>query len=107
MEWGKRYKTPPTTCCWCGVEISQDSPVYSLSATIRQDVEVPIEKEAYIIEVAVPKSMDSTQYVSVWAIVTGRESDAKKEGIDLIFMFCSKKCASELKEILQTKIKFR
>ena len=106
MEWGKRYEAPPSTCCWCGEEISQDSPVYSLSATFRQDAEVPVEKEAYVIEVMVPKSMDSTKYTSLWAIVTGRDSDAKKEGIDLIFMLCSKKCGSELKKILQTEIKF-
>ena len=106
MEWGKRYEAPPSTCCWCGEGISQDSPVYSLSAAFRQDVEVSIEKEAYVIKVAVPKSMDSTQYASLWATVTGRESDAKKEGTDLIFMLCSKKCGSELKKILQTEIKF-
>ncbi len=107
MEWKKRYEAPPSTCCWCEKEISQGTPVYSLPGTFRQDLETPpVKKEAYVIDVAVPKNMDSTQYVPLWAIVTGKDSDAKNEGVDLIFMLCSKKCGSELKEVLQTEIKF-
>jgi len=50
--------------------------------------------------------MDSSDYKSVWTIITAKNSDAKKAGNDMIFMLCSEECGYELKEILQAEISF-
>lgn len=107
MKWRKKKSGYRSECCWCGKKISKHSPVYGLNAKFRKDAETPpVEVEGYVIDLYVHESMDSADYKPVKAIVTGKNSDAKKEGIDLIFMLCSEECGHELKEILQADIGF-
>lgn len=107
MKWHIKKVKYRNECCWCKKKISDYSPVYGLNAKFRKGVESPpVEDEGYIIELTVQKNMDSAEYKPVRAIVTGKNSDAKKAEVDMIFMFCSEECGRELKEILQADIGF-
>ena len=67
---------------------------------------LPIEDEGYVLYLYVHESMDSSDYKSVWTIITAKNSGAKKVGNDMVFMLCSEECGHELREILQADISF-
>ncbi len=107
MKWSKKKSGYHNKCCWCGKDIPENTPVYGMTAKFRKDVETPpVKIEGYVIDIYVPKSMDSPDYKPVWTIVTAKNSSAKKAGNDMIFMLCSEECGYEFKEILQTDIDF-
>jgi len=107
MKWRIKKVKYRNECCWCRKKISDFSPVYGVNARFRKDVETPpVEDEGYVIELAVRKNVDSDDNKPVRAIVTSKDSDAKKVGTDMIFMLCSEECGRELKEIFDADIGF-
>ena len=93
------HKEMPNECCWCGNDTT-DKKVFTLPVKFRKDADYPeIKPNGYIIDLEVGGK-------KVWAIVTGLNSEAKQAGTDMIFMFCSKDCAYEFKEILEEDIRF-
>ncbi|NOY64526.1 MAG: hypothetical protein GXO97_03910 [Nitrospirae bacterium] len=81
-------------CAWCNKEISEDSEVFGLGARIIKNI-LSKEMEGKIIPFQLVKT-DKT----IPAIVTTSDSEAKKDGYDLLFMTCSKACAESLKKTL-------
>lgn len=81
-------------CAWCGKEIPEDSEVFSLGAKVRQGFDIK-GQEGRIIPLSLIQA-DKT----IPAIVTTSNSDAKREGNDLLFMTCSQGCAKSLKKTL-------
>lgn len=76
--------------CWCDKAITENTSAYGMTAKFRKGVDTPPdEKEAYIIDIPVHKSMDSADNAPVWTKAAGKSSDVKKAGKDLIFMLCS------------------
>ena len=107
MNWGKKQSGINHYCCWCRKDISENTPVYGLTAKFRKDVETPpVEDERYVIDIYVHESIDSADYKSVWTIITAKNSGAKIAGNDIVFMLCSEECGHELREILQADIVF-
>lgn len=84
-----------STCAWCGKTIPEDSEVFGLGAKVKQGFDIK-NKEGKIIQLSLALTNKT-----VPAIVTTSNSDAKKEGKDLMFMTCSQGCAGNLKDALQ------
>jgi hypothetical protein len=87
------------TCAWCGKVIPEDSEVFGLGAKVRQGFDIK-DQEGRIIPLTLLQA-DKT----IPAIVTTSNSEAKREGYDLMFMTCSQGCAKSLKKTLQKEKK--
>ncbi|MEW6419325.1 MAG: hypothetical protein AB1480_14635 [Nitrospirota bacterium] len=83
------------TCAWCGKTIPENSEVFGLGAKIRHGFDIK-DKEGKIIQLSLVLTNKT-----VPAIVTTSDSEAKREGYDLMFMTCSQRCAKSLKKTLQ------
>lgn len=83
-------------CAWCGKHIPKDSEIFSIGAKARPGVD--LEKEGNVLEL----TLDATR--KALAIIPTQESQAKKEGWDLLFAICSEECAKTLKETVQRHI---
>jgi hypothetical protein len=81
-------------CAWCEMGIDEEAEVYGLGATFCQDVDLS-EYESQVIELKI-----LTENRIVPMIITAKASDAKKAGLDAMFMTCSSKCANEMRETL-------
>mgnify|MGYP006280761949 FL=1 len=93
------YKEMPNECCWCGQDTT-DSNVFTIPVKFKNGSEHPqVKINGYITDLKVGGQ-------KVWGIVTGLNSEAKQAGNDLIFMFCSRDCAYEFKEVLTEEKKF-
>ncbi len=86
-------------CCWCGKDTSQ-GPVVTLSATFNEKGRFFEKEEGYI------KELSLTVGKEVWTIITGKNSPAKREDKDMLFMCCSRECALELKQALDADKEF-
>ncbi len=106
MKWSELMGPGPMgRCFWCEKSVSQ-KPVYALGGSFRPGVEHPPSRDdGYLVKLAMSGNMDAAEVKWLWAIVAGSESEAKKEGFDLLFMLCSEVCGEELKKTLQSEIK--
>jgi len=86
------------TCAWCKKNIPEETEVFGLSAKVKKGVDIK-DKEGKIISLRLVTANKDVQ-----AVVT-KDSPAKKEGYDLVFMACSKKCAKLLKTFLGKETK--
>lgn len=86
------------TCAWCGKEIPEDSEIFSLSARARagKNIEQFAGKAFYIHLLWTPRS--------IAVVIPTNESQAKKEGKDMLFSICSESCGRELKTALNKEI---
>lgn len=98
----RRKKRPPdrnelfqTTCGWCGKHIPEDTEVYGAGAKARGDID--LEPHAGTVIEMTLLSVDKTILVAV----TGKDSEAKRRGHDLMFMTCSEACGDKLKQALE------
>ncbi len=91
----KEDRFPENICAWCNKTIPEDSEVFGLGAKVKQGFDIK-NKEGKIIRLSLALTNKT-----VPAIVTTSNSDAKKEGKDLMFMTCSQGCAGNLKDALQ------
>jgi len=84
-----------STCAWCDKRIPDDSEVFGLGVKARQRIGSR-SREGKVIPVVLAL-VDKT----IPAIVTTGDSQAKRNGYDLLFMCCSRECAGLLKDVLQ------
>ena len=82
------------TCAWCAKGILEDSEIYSLSAKAHPDtnIERHVSKAFYIALLLYDKSVP--------VIIPTNDSDAKRDGKDMLFSIYSKECGIELKSAL-------
>jgi hypothetical protein len=86
-------------CAWCGKAIPDDTPVFGLGAKRRPGVDLSAW-QGHAVRIALV-----TQERIVIAMVAGADSDASKEGKDVMFLLCSEPCASETKSVLEQEAK--
>jgi hypothetical protein len=86
------------TCAWCGSEIPESGEVFGTGAKIREGIDFVQAggREGFFMEVTIAGRR-------VPAVVTGKDSDARRAGNDLMFMTCGLRCAEELKKALETE----
>lgn len=84
-----------TKCAHCGGEIKNDREVFVIFAKLMPGMS-PRSAEGGFIELQL---IYAERYVPV--IVVAQNSDAKRDGYDLIFQACSQKCVNDLHAILQ------
>ncbi len=85
-------------CAWCGKRIPKDAEVFSLGAKARAGVDLAsYEGKAFQLTLTQPPK-------TLVAIVPTHDSQAKKEGNDLLFAICSQRCGQALKQALQRQI---
>jgi hypothetical protein len=88
-----------STCGWCGKTIPSDTEVFGFGAKARPGVDLS-GKAGQVLPMYLA-ACDKT----VLGAVAGLDSDAKREGNDLVFMTCSAACANLLRTALQGEIK--
>ena len=81
-----------TWCGWCGEPLEEDAEIVTLGASVEAK-QMLKDVEGEIIPLPVGER-------NVDAIVVMADSPAKEDGRDLVFILCSEKCASELREAL-------
>lgn len=82
-----------TFCAWCEKKLPEGTPVYLLGAAARQKAMLEGE-ERQSIPVALAQK-------TVQAFVTVSDSDAKRDGWDLVFVACGLDCARSLQAALR------
>jgi hypothetical protein len=84
------------SCAWCGGEIPEGDEVFGTGAKIREGIDFVqgTSAEGFFMEVTIAGRRVPT-------VVTGRDSEARKQGNDLMFMTCSVECAEELRIALE------
>jgi hypothetical protein len=85
-------------CCWCGKHISDDVPMYAIGAKVKPGVDIS-EYEGGVMLLQM-----TTQPMEMYAVVTTPDSQAKREGKDIMFAICSNKCGENLKKLLNSEI---
>ncbi len=97
LEWmAENYAyTCQSTCAWCGSEIPEEDEVFAVGATLRGGIQFEVDDNGsgFFLPVAVGQKM-------VPAIITASDSEARKQGNDLMFMTCSEICACSLRDAL-------
>ncbi len=98
MEWQAGVATDRITsaCAWCGSAIPEGDEVFGAGARIREGIDFVrgSGREGFLMEVTIAGRR-------VPVIVTGRDSEARRQGNDLLFMTCTAACAEELKAALE------
>jgi hypothetical protein len=82
------------TCAWCNKAIEKDAEVFALGAKARKGMNLKRHEGSTI---RIPLRHTNR---AIPGTVPGRSSEAKKEGNDILFMICSKKCGELLKKAL-------
>lgn len=83
-----------TTCAWCGKGIPEDTEVFSIGAKARPGVDLK-DQEGSII----PLPLHLVRKI-VPAMIPTSDSEAKKDGYDMVFMVCSRSCGEALRQAL-------
>lgn len=82
-------------CAFCDKEMSSSEEVFGMGAKLKEGLDYPSEV-GRMTPVELP-----VQGKTYECMVTADNSRAKLEGWDLVFMVCSEKCGSELRDILE------
>lgn len=85
-------------CFWCNKRIKENQPVYGFGAKVWPSVDLS-GQEGTIIKLWLTQAGRE-----VLAGVAASDSDAKREGYDLVFMTCSERCGHELRAALREEI---
>ncbi len=85
-------------CCWCGRPIPNETEFFGLGGRAHAGIDL----SAY--EGAALEIVSQTSGRKFFAIVPSSDSDARKDGDDLMFVVCSRECGSELKSALNHEI---
>ena len=81
-------------CAWCNEAITDDVEVFGMGVKLRPNVDLSEYKgNAMQIDLT---CIDKT----ICVIVTADDSDAKKDGKDLMIMTCSEQCSQDLQKAL-------
>ncbi len=87
-------------CCWCGEFIPEAAP-YILPIGFNKEVDaLSVGNNPYPINISFSEKEATNEPEVVWAIVTSKESEAKRNGVDLLFLTCSKQCTENVQQIL-------
>jgi hypothetical protein len=84
-----------STCCWCGLKIKAEEPVYSIGCKKRPEVNLS-KYEGKVMPVTI-----LTSGKTVWSFVPPPGSEARKDGKDFMFALCSEDCGRQLKAALE------
>jgi len=94
----KQWQASGYECCWCGDEIPEDTELFGISAKARADMDIT-QLEGKVIDVFLTRRDRTVQ-----ALVVTKDSPAKKEGKDLLFVACSESCAEALSQAVGKEI---
>jgi len=85
------------TCAWCDKKIPDDAEVFALGAKIKADYfQLAKQQAGQLVDFHL-----FTVDKDVPVVISAPDSDAKKEGKDLLFPTCSLKCGKALKATLR------
>lgn len=87
-----------TVCAWCGRKIPKGSEIFSLGAKVKSGIDLH-NQAGRAIRLLLAKSEKTIN-----AIAPADNSQAKKEGNDLLFAICSLKCGDVLRRTLQEEL---
>jgi hypothetical protein len=85
-------------CAWCQNRIYDDMEVYGFGAKLKPDIDLS-EYESHCIQLDLV-----SEEKPVYMMVTARDSEAKSEGKDCMFLVCSEECGKLLKDVLEKEI---
>lgn len=85
-------------CAWCHSHISGDMEVFGAGAKLKPDVELS-EYEGHCIQIVL-----ISEEKPIYMIVTAQGSEAREDGKDCMFLFCSEECGKKLKSVLEKEI---
>jgi hypothetical protein len=87
-----------STCCWCGKHIPDDTEVFSGDGKARPGIDLtPYARQV------LPVRMVSAAKTLLIA-VPGADSQARRDGHDLLYMTCSIECAAALRSAFERDI---
>ena len=86
-------------CAWCRSHISDHMEVFGAGVTFKPHVDLS-EYEGHCIRIGLVSDERP-----VYMLVTREGSDAKQDGDDGMFLFCSEECGDEFKNVLRKEIK--
>ena len=82
-------------CCWCNREMREDSERFSINTKFRDPKDYQ-KNAGRIVEFYVP-----TVDRAILALAVTRDSEAKKQGHEIMFVVCSERCREELSAALR------
>ena len=85
-------------CAWCQSHISDDIEVFSAGAKLKPNVDLS-EYESHCIQIGL-----ISEEKPIYMMVTAQGSEAKRDGKDCMFLFCSEECGKKLKNVLEKEI---
>ena len=85
-------------CAWCQSHISDDMEVFSAAAKLMPNVDLS-EYESHCIQIGL-----ISEEKPIYMMVTAQGSEAKRDGKDCMFLFCSEECGKKLKNVLEKEI---
>jgi hypothetical protein len=85
-------------CAWCQNHIIDDMEVFGAGAKLKPDVDLS-EYEGHCIRIGLV-----SEEKPIYMMVTAQGSEAKKDGKDCMFLFCSEECGKKLKNVLDKEI---
>jgi predicted nucleic acid-binding Zn ribbon protein len=87
------------TCGWCGKFIPPDTEVWGGGAKVRSEIDLK-NQEGQVIEIYLARARRP-----LLVAVAGSDSEAKRQGYDVVFQTCSEECGKALMSALQNEIK--
>jgi len=85
-------------CAWCQSHISDDMEVFGACAKLKPNVDLS-EYESHCIQIGL-----ISEEKPIYMMVTAQGSEAKRDGKDCMFLFCSEECGKKLKNVLEKEI---
>ena len=85
-------------CAWCRSAITDNMEVFAAGATLRPEVDLS-EYEGHCIKINL-----ISDEKPVYMLVTNQGSEAKQDGNDGMFLFCSEECGLKFKAVLDKEI---
>ena len=85
-----------SVCAWCQKRIPPDTELFALGAKFKPGVDL---KEGSVTQLFL-----ATTGNKIYAIIPTSDSQAKKEGKDILFTICSHSCGMALKKALEQEI---
>jgi hypothetical protein len=90
-----KLKKVMTTCCWCGFHIGDNRELFGLGARKRPEIDIS-KYQGGVMPIRLA-TIDKT----IWSIVPRFDSDACKDGKDIMFTLCSEACGEKLRDVLK------
>ncbi len=84
-----------STCSWCGLKIGHNEPLYAIGCKKRPEIDIS-KYEGKVMSVELISAGKT-----IWSIAPPADSEARKQGKDIMFTLCSEKCGDQLKEVLE------